>query len=121
MNLIRMILARLSRLCTERANPLLHQSSFTKTLVERCIANLMSTFHLYPHSEVIASSFTERFEDMLRWLFKTDKTNRDSCKHWRGWSREKFVEHLRLLYLQLSNAADKSYLEMIKAIPFQYD
>ena len=58
---------------------------------------------------------------MLRWLYKTDKTNRDSIKHRRGWSREKFVEHLRLLYPQLSNAADKSYLEMIKKIPFQYD
>ena len=58
---------------------------------------------------------------MLRWLYKTDKTNRDTCKHWRGWSREKIVEHLRLLYPQLSNAADKSYLEMIKEIPFEYD
>ena len=58
---------------------------------------------------------------MLHWLYKTDKTNRDSIKHWRGWSREKFVEHLRLLYPQLSNAADKSYLDMIKEIPFQYD
>ena len=37
----------------------------------------MSTFHLYPHSEVIASSFTSRFEDKLRWLYKTDKTNRN--------------------------------------------
>ena len=43
------------------------------------------------------------------------------CKHWRAWSREKFVEHLRLLYPQLSHAADKSYLEMIREIPFQYD
>ena len=34
--LIRMNLARLSRLCTERANPLLHQFYFTTTLVERC-------------------------------------------------------------------------------------
>ena len=81
----------------------------------------MSTFHLYPHSKVIASSFTERFEDILRWLYKTDKANRDTCKHWGAWSREKFVEHLRLLYPQLLNAADKSYLEMIKEIPFQYD
>ena len=81
----------------------------------------MSKFHLYPHSEVIASSFTDRFEDLLRWLYKTDKTNRDTCKNCRAWSREKFVEHLRLLYPQLSNAADKSYLEMIKEIPFQYD
>ena len=92
-----------------------------REVVQQCIANLMSTFHLYPHSEVIASSFTERFEDMLRWLYKTDKINRDDVQHWRGWSREKFVEHLRLLYPQLSNAADKSYLDMIKEIPFQYD
>ena len=62
-------------------------------------------------------------QDVLRWLYKTDKTNRDGCKHWRGGSREKFVEHLRLLYPQLSNAAEMemSYLEMIKEIPFQYD
>ena len=79
----------------------------------------MSAFHLYPDSEVIASSFTDRFEDLLRWLYKTDKANRDTCKNWRAWSREKFVEHLRLLYPQLSNAVDKSYLEMIKEIPFQ--
>ena len=72
-------------------------------------------------SEVIANSFTERFEDMLRWLYKTDKANRDTCKHWRAWSREKFVKHLCLLYPQLSNAADKSYLEMMKDTPFQYD
>ena len=114
-----MILARLSRLCTERAN-LIYEDSHIE-VVQQCIANLMSTFHLYPPSEVIASSFTERFEDLLRWLYKTDKANRDSSKHWRAWSREKFVELLRLLYPQLSNAADKSYLEMIKENPFQYD
>ena len=92
------------------AAPILIYEDSRREVAQQCIANLMSTFHLYPHSDVIDSSFTERFEDILRWLYKTDKTNRDSCKHWRGWSREKFVEHLRLLYLQLSNAADKSYL-----------
>ena len=39
--LIRMSPARLSRLCTERANPLLHQSSFTKTLVERLYSSVL--------------------------------------------------------------------------------
>ena len=103
------------------ATPILIYEDSRREVVQQCIANLMSTFQLYPHSEVIASSFTERFEDILRWLYKTDKANRDTCKNWRAWSREKFVEHLRLLYPQLSNAADKSYLEMIKEIPFQYD
>ena len=92
-----------------------------REVVQQCIANLMSTLYLYPHSEVIASSFTERFEDMLRWLYKTDKINLHTCKNWRALSSEKFVEHLRRLYPQLSNAADKSYLEMIKEIPFQYN
>ena len=32
-----------------------------------------------------------------------------------------YTDNLRLLYPQLSNAADKSYLKMIKEIPFQYD
>ena len=41
--LIRMSLARLSRLCTERANPLLHLSSFTKTLVERLYSSVLLT------------------------------------------------------------------------------
>ena len=91
------------------ATPILLYEDSRREVVQQCIANLMSTFHLYPRSEVIASSFIERFEDMLI-LYKTDKANRDTCKNWRAWSCEKFVEHLRLLYPQLSNAADKSYL-----------
>ena len=103
------------------ATPILIYEDSRREVVQQCIANLMSTFHLYPHSEVIASSFTERFEDLLRWLYKTDKPSRDTCKNWRAWSCEKIVVHLRLLCPQLSNAADKSYHEMIKEIPFQYD
>ena len=76
------------------ATPILIYEDSRREVVQQCIANLMSTFHLYPHSEVIASSF----EDMLRWLYKTVKIDRDSCKNWRAWSRENFVEHLRLLY-----------------------
>ena len=41
--LIGMSLTRLSRLCTERANPLLHQFSFTKTLVERLYSSVLLT------------------------------------------------------------------------------
>ena len=37
------IIARLSRLCTERANPLLHQSSFMKTLAERLYSSVLLT------------------------------------------------------------------------------
>ena len=50
------------------ATPILIHENTRREVVQQCIANLMSIFHVYPHSEVIASSFTERFEDMLRWL-----------------------------------------------------
>ena len=48
------------------ATPILIYEDSRREVVQQCIANLMSIFHLYPHSEVIANSFTERFEDMLR-------------------------------------------------------
>ena len=51
------------------ATPILIYEDPIREVVQQCIANLMSTFHVYPHSEVIANSFTGRFEDMLRWLY----------------------------------------------------
>ena len=73
------------------ATPILIYESTRREVVQQCIANLMSTFHVYPHSEVIATSFTDRFEDLLRWLYKTDKANRDTCKHWRVVKSPSFV------------------------------
>ena len=52
------------------ATPILIYGDSRRDVVQQFIANLMLTFHLHPHSEVIASSFTERFDDMLRWLYK---------------------------------------------------
>ena len=47
------------------ATPILIYEDSRRVVVQQFIATLMSTFHVYPHSEVIASSFTERFEDVL--------------------------------------------------------
>ena len=63
------------------ATPILIYVDSRREVVQQCIANLMSTFHLYPLSEVIASSFTSWFEDKLRSLYKTNKNNRDSITH----------------------------------------
>ena len=51
------------------ATPILIYEYTRGEVVQQCIANLMSTFHVYTHSEVIASSFNDRFEDLLRWLY----------------------------------------------------
>ena len=47
------------------ATPILIYEDTRREVVQQCIANLMSTVYLYPHSEVIASSFTDRFDDLL--------------------------------------------------------
>ena len=48
------------------ATPILIYEDTRREVVQQCMANLMSTFCVYPYSEVIASSFTDRFEDLLR-------------------------------------------------------
>ena len=55
------------------ATPILIYEDTRREVVQQCIANLLSTFHEYPHSEVIADSFTLRFQDMLTWLHRSDK------------------------------------------------
>ena len=57
------------------ATPILIYEDTRREVVQQCIANLISTFHVYPHSEIIANSFTDRFEDMLSWLIKMIKPN----------------------------------------------
>ena len=81
----------------------------------------MSTFQVYPHSEVIAGSFTCRFQDTHNYLYPSNEVKRANCKNWRVWGRKEIVDHLRLLYPQLSNVAHTTYLEMIRDIPFKYD
>ena len=104
------------------ATPILIYEDTRREVVQQCIANLMSTFHNhYPHSEVIAYSFTGRFEDMLTNLYRLNRAKRYDCKNWRSWPRKEFVEHLRLLYPRSSNVTDKGYLQMIRDLPFEYD
>ena len=43
------------------------------------------------------------------------------CENWASWPRHTFVEHLKLIYPQISNVADKTFLEMIKDLKFEYD
>ena len=55
------------------ATPILIYEDTRREVVQQCITNLMSTFHLYPHSEVIACSFTDRFEDLFLGFIKPIK------------------------------------------------
>ena len=62
------------------ATPILIYEDTRKEVVQQCIANLISTFHDYPHSEVIEDSFTCRFQEMLTWRYPSVKVKRGNCK-----------------------------------------
>ena len=82
----------------------------------------MSQFHdHYEHVEVIADSYKGIFDDKLIALYPHNASKRYWCKNWASWQRHTFVGRLKLIYTQISNVADKTFLEMIKDLKFEYD
>ena len=92
-----------------------------REVVQQCIANLMSQFHdHYEHVEVIADSYKGIFEDNLIVLYPHDASKRLWRENWASWPRNTFIEHLKLIYAQITNVADKTFLAMIKDLKFKF-
>ena len=105
---------------TSNAILLYHETK--REMVQQCIANLMSQFHdHYEHVEVIADSYIGIFEDKLMALYPLDASKRLLCENWASWPRHTFIEHLKLIYPQITNVADKTFLAMIKDLKFKFD
>ena len=85
------------------------------------IANVESEFHHYHFKETIHINFVNTFVDKLQSLYKTDEAKRDWCEEWKNWSEAEFCTHLRLVYPDLSSSADKTFLERIATVKFQFD
>ena len=82
----------------------------------------MSQFHdHYEHVEVTADSYKGIFEDKLIALYSHDASKRLWCENWASWPRHTFIEHLKLIYPQITNVADKTFLAMIKDLKFEFD
>ena len=82
----------------------------------------MSQFHEhYEHVEVIADSYKGIFEDKIIALYPHDASKRLWCENWASWPRYTFIEHLKLIYPQITNVADKTFLAMIKDLKFEFD
>ena len=70
--------------------------------------------------EVIADSYKGVFEDKCIALYPHDASKRLWCENWASWPRHAFIEHLKLIYPQITNVADKSFLAMIKDLKFKF-
>ena len=105
---------------TSNAILLFHDTK--REVVQQCIANLMSLFHdHYEHVEVIADSYKGIFQDKLIALYPHDASKRLWCENWASWPRHTFIEHLKLIYPQITYVADKAFLAMIKDLKFEFD
>ena len=104
------------------SNAILLYQDTKREVVQQCIANLMSPFHdHYEHVEVIADSYKGIFEDKLISLYPHDASKRLWCENWASWPTHTIIEHLKLIYPQITNVADKTFLTMIKDLKFEFD
>ena len=104
------------------SNAILLYNDTKREVVQQCIANLMSQFHDHcRHVEVIADSYKGIFEDKHIALHPHDASKCYWCENWASWPRHTFIEHLKLIYPQILNVADKTFLAMIKDLKFEYD
>ena len=102
------------------SNAILLYHDTKREVVQQCNANLMSQFHdHYEHVEVIADSYKGIFEDKLISLYPHDASKRLWCENWASWPRHTFIGHLKLIYPQITNVADKTFLAMIKDLKFE--
>ena len=54
-------------------------------------------------------------------LYPHDASKRLWCENRASWPRHTFIEHLKLIYPQITNVADKTFLVMIKDLKFEFD
>ena len=58
---------------------------------------------------------------MLIILYPHDVAKRDSCRLWRDWSPASFCEHLNLVFPDVKNTTDKSFVQCISGMEFAYN
>ena len=89
--------------------------------VKQVIANIQSTLHGYHHRETIDITYASEFQNLLMILYPHDEAKRNSCRLWRDWSPASFCEHLNLLFPDVKNATDKSFVQCISGMEFAYN
>ena len=84
-------------------------------------ANIQSPLHGYHHRETIYITYSSEFQNLLMILYPHDEAKRNSCRLWRDWSPASFCEHLNLVFPDVKNATDKSFVQCISGMEFAYN
>ena len=70
---------------------------------------------------IIHPSYVPILVDRLQLHYRYDKAKGDECDHWRDWSKAVFTQHLKIIWRQTEDVADRTFLEAVRDLPFQYD
>ena len=89
--------------------------------MKQVIANIQSSLHGYQHRETIDITYAAEFQNLLMILYPHDEAKRNSCRLWRVWSPTSFCEHLNLVFPDVKNATDKSFVQCISGMEFAYN
>ena len=81
--------------------------------MKQVIASIQSLLHGYYHRETIDITYASEFQNLLMILYPHDVAKRNSCRLWRDWSPASFCEHLNLVFPDVKNATDKSFVQCI--------
>ena len=79
------------------------------------------TPHGYHHRETIIIKYASEFQNLLMISYPHDEAKCNSCRLWRDWSPASFCEHMELVFPDVKNAADKSFVQCISGIEFAYN
>ena len=89
--------------------------------VKQVIANIQLPLHGYHHRETIDITYAPEFQNLLVLLYPHDEAKRNSCRLWRDWFPASFCEHLNLVFPDVKNATDKSFVQCISGMEFAYN
>ena len=92
-----------------------HKTSFRKKLPKE------SPLHEYHHRETIDITYASEFQNLQMIVYPHDKAKRNSCRLWRDWSPASFCEHLNLVFPDVKNATDESFVQCISGIESAYN
>ena len=93
----------------------------TQEDLTQVIASIRSSLHCYEIVDYIDPLFTGEFVRRLEDQYPLDTQRRLSCRHWRLWEPEVFINHLILVFPPVQYLSIHTFLQRIQSVVLRFD
>ena len=96
----------------------------TQAEVRQVIINLSSNTHMSGSdhfTQCLDPAFHIKFRQLLQNCYPQSEEERNSCMHWREWTKDKFLVHLPLVFPDRVHSNEVSFVQRITSVKFVYD